>query len=432
MPGYAVVDVETTGLRPSRHDRIVEIAVVQVAPDGEIESDWSTLVNPMRDLGPQVIHGIRAADVLHAPSFERIAGTVASLLTGRVFVAHNASFDLGFVRSSFGDLGYDVPLVWPASMCTMHWASELLPGASRTLAGCCAHAGITMSTAHEALSDATATAGLLRHYLHAAGMPGPEQDAPRWSLLRPTRSAWRAPWTDAIELATSARWPQVPVNDVVPVHRGAGDSDIPFLARLVDRLPQTPSGWDQDQYLALIDRALLDRQLSSREHDALADAANELGIDRPAALALHREYLDELARAAVADGIVTESEHRDLRAVADLLSLSSSEVESSLRAASPEDRGVAVSAPPPVTSDRFLLKAGDMVVFTGDMDLPREEWVARAEARGLVPHTGVTKKVVLVVAADPDSLSGKARKAVDYGIPSVTEQAFEHMLGAVT
>ncbi|HZL03993.1 MAG TPA: exonuclease domain-containing protein, partial [Coriobacteriia bacterium] len=46
MAGYAVVDVETTGLRPSWHDRIVEIAVVQVAPDGVVEATWSTLVNP--------------------------------------------------------------------------------------------------------------------------------------------------------------------------------------------------------------------------------------------------------------------------------------------------------------------------------------------------------------------------------------------------
>ena len=59
---YAVVDVETTGLRPSWHDRVVEIAIVHVDDAGTIEAEWCTLVNPQRDLGPQHIHGITAAE----------------------------------------------------------------------------------------------------------------------------------------------------------------------------------------------------------------------------------------------------------------------------------------------------------------------------------------------------------------------------------
>lgn len=51
----------------------------------------------------------------------------------------------------------------------------------------------------------------------------------------------------------------------------------------------------------------------------------------------------------------------------------------------------------------------------------RSDWEQDAAEVGLVPHGAVTKKVVLLVAADPDSLSGKARKARDYGIPVVTE-----------
>lgn len=433
MAGYAVVDVETTGLRPSWHDRIVEIAVVQVAPDGVVEATWSTLVNPQRDLGPQVIHGISAADVRYAPTFEQVAGTLASLLAGRVFVAHNASFDLEFVRWSFAALGLDVPLVWPASLCTMRWADRLLPGSSRTLVGCCETAGITMGIAHEALSDAMATAGLLLHYLHAAGMPTPGQPSGRRSFFGSRSVSWEPPWAEAIELASTAYWPTLPDCEVECVRRGvAAERDVPFLARLVDHLPRTASSWEQDQYLALIDRALLDRYLSSHENDALAAKADELGIDRPAALALHREYLDDLARAALADGIVTDGERFDLDQVAALLSLGPSEVDSALLAA--------LAAPPPDASPethvaapgRFCLDCGDMVVFTGDMNLPREEWMVRAAEAGLVPHTGVTKKVVLVVAADPDSLSGKARKAADYGIPIVTEHAFARMLEDLT
>lgn len=63
-----------------------------------------------------------------------------------------------------------------------------------------------------------------------------------------------------------------------------------------------------------------------------------------------------------------------------------------------------------------------MVVLTGEMMRERSAWEADLRKRGFVPHPTVTKKVALVVAADPDSLSGKAKKARDYGIPIVGEE----------
>ncbi len=66
--GFAVIDLETTGLFPQKHDRIVEVAIVHVSPEGIVEGVWETLVNPMRDMGAQRIHGISAAAVARAPS----------------------------------------------------------------------------------------------------------------------------------------------------------------------------------------------------------------------------------------------------------------------------------------------------------------------------------------------------------------------------
>ncbi|MGI5236962.1 BRCT domain-containing protein [Dactylosporangium sp. CA-139066] len=68
------------------------------------------------------------------------------------------------------------------------------------------------------------------------------------------------------------------------------------------------------------------------------------------------------------------------------------------------------------------------MVFTGDMGEPREVWEARAAAAGLAVGAGVTRRTRLLVAADPDSMSGKARKAADYGIPVVHPAAFAQML----
>ncbi len=65
-------------------------------------------------------------------------------------------------------------------------------------------------------------------------------------------------------------------------------------------------------------------------------------------------------------------------------------------------------------------------MITGDTARTREEWIHRLLDAGLT-HGGVTKATRVLVAADPDSLSGKATKARDYGIPIITEAAFERI-----
>lgn len=77
----------------------------------------------------------------------------------------------------------------------------------------------------------------------------------------------------------------------------------------------------------------------------------------------------------------------------------------------------------------FRLAPGDLIVLTGDMARSREHWQCELRERGFVPWDAVTKKVKLVAAADPDSLSGKARKARDYGIPIVSEAGLADVLG---
>lgn len=412
MAGYAVVDTETTGLFPFAHHRVVEIAVVQVGPDGQVEDTWCTLLNPGRDLGPQQIHGIRAADVLDAPRFEQVAGDLAELLAGRVFVGHNVAFDQRFVQAEFARAGWDVPVVGPVCLCTMQWAGRLFPGTPRALGGCCEHLGIPLVDAHTALADATAAADLLRACLGAA------------DELRSAGLADRLPWEEVLDVAQTTPWPSIPRTGVGPrVRTSTGGAPVPYLERLAASLPQSADRVDHEEYLALLDRALLDRVLSVREQNALACIAAELSIDRATAARLHRQYLGQLARAAWADGVLAPAERADLDQVAALLSLDPADVAEAL-AEGGADRS---SAP----LQRFALAPGDLVVFTGEMSLPRDVWCDRARAAGLVPHGAVTKKVALVVAADPDSLSGKARKAADYGIPIVTEHAFTRLLAQV-
>ncbi|MGH3916341.1 MAG: 3'-5' exonuclease, partial [Pseudonocardiaceae bacterium] len=165
MSGYAVVDLETTGLHPGRNERIVEVAVAHVSPHGVITGTWETLVNPRRDLGPQRIHGICAAEIVHAPTFDQIAGELAVLLRGRVLVAHNLRFDSGFLAAEYSRCGYPVPISVEQGLCTMGLAHRYLPGSGRSLADCCAAFGITIANAHQASADALAAAQLLIGYL---------------------------------------------------------------------------------------------------------------------------------------------------------------------------------------------------------------------------------------------------------------------------
>lgn len=407
--GYAVVDVETTGLRPSWSDRVIEIGVVHLDPAGRATGEWATLINPERDLGPQHVHRIEAADLRYAPTFGQIAGDLVELLRGRVMVAHNLPFDAGFLASEFTRLGVYAPVSGMSDVCTMRWAGRLLPGAPRSLAGCCAMSGIPLDGHHSALVDARAGAALL---------------AVLMSLSRPT-----TPWKQAVRKATALTWPALPPGRTDWVPRGVAKTrDRHFLARITDRLPRVTEPAGAEPYLALLDRALLDRHISATEGDALVDAAAELGLDRHAVEGLHRGYLDALARAAWDDGIVTDDERADLHAVADLLGLSVDDADQALTTAQDAPAGTDHGVQ---RRSQFVLAPGDLVVFTGEMDEDREVWEDRARAAGLQPHAGVTKKVRLVVAADPDSMSGKAKKARQYGIPIITPDAFAGMIASI-
>lgn len=169
---YAVVDVETTGSRAGRGDRITEIAVVTLT-DGEIATAFETLVNPGRPIPPAVttVTRITAAMVRDQPRFEEVADEVVAALAGRVFVGHNVRFDWHFVSAEVGrarDLALDGPRV-----CTRLLARRLIPGLrSRSLDSVAAYFGVEITARHRAGGDARATARILRRLLALAADQG--------------------------------------------------------------------------------------------------------------------------------------------------------------------------------------------------------------------------------------------------------------------
>ena len=123
----AFVDLETTGGSVAEH-RITEIGVVQLGPSGV--SRWSTLVNPQQRIPPfiQSLTGITDDMVRDAPTFESLAPELFARLDGRLFVAHNASFDRGFLRGEFQRAGFTFN---PDVLCTVKLSRALWPHEKR-------------------------------------------------------------------------------------------------------------------------------------------------------------------------------------------------------------------------------------------------------------------------------------------------------------
>ena len=112
----AYLDVETTGFDP-RRDRIIEVAVI-VAIGPEVLDRFSTLVDPCRPIprDTTLLTGIDDAAVAGAPGMDAAIARVAEVIGQRDVVAHNASFDRGFIAAAAGRAGRLIPGTWLDSL----------------------------------------------------------------------------------------------------------------------------------------------------------------------------------------------------------------------------------------------------------------------------------------------------------------------------
>jgi DNA polymerase-3 subunit epsilon len=145
------VDLETTGANPVR-DRITEVGIVEVSPAGVTQ--WSSLVNPGIPIPPfiQGLTHISDEMVASAPPFAALADEVLERLKGRLFVAHNARFDYGFLKNEFRRLG----LKFHADvLCTVKLSRKLEPQHHRhSLDALVERHKLYDEARHRALSDA--------------------------------------------------------------------------------------------------------------------------------------------------------------------------------------------------------------------------------------------------------------------------------------
>jgi DNA polymerase-3 subunit epsilon len=153
MQPLAFVDLETTGSSPQL-DRITEIGVVLVDVDGARE--WSSLLDPVARIPASIeqLTGISNEMVAGAPRFAELAPQIAELLADRLFIAHNARFDYGFLKQAFRRAGYEFRAT---TLCTVRLSRLLYPEhRQHSLDALIARHALAVLQRHRALGDARA------------------------------------------------------------------------------------------------------------------------------------------------------------------------------------------------------------------------------------------------------------------------------------
>ena len=378
----AVIDVETTGVYNS--DRVVEIAILTLDCDGRVHDEFETLVQPLRDVGPTWIHGIEASMVQPAPTFADVAHHVAARLNGAVIAGHNVRFDMRMIGNELLAAGIDIE--WGMGL-------DTLRATGCKLGQACEEYGILLDDAHRAIADARATARLL--------------------------FATRSQYLDGCSAASARPLHVTPLR----VHAREGRVEVlppaPYLAELARGMH---TSIDVAPYVQLLDSAMADLKLTSDEREALSELAGDLGLDTRGVARAHREFVNGLVDAALEDGVVTDHEYDQLCRAAALLQV---------------DTGSVMSRIDPFRAvfDHLELTPGMSVCFTGQGRL-NGECVSRAaqeqlaQSHGLIVAKSVTTKGPdLVVAADGESRSTKARRARQVGIPICS---FSEFIAALT
>lgn len=388
--GFAVVDVETTGLR-WKADRIIEIAVVRLDVAGLVVSEYVTLVDPERHPGATHIHGLSADDLQGAPRFAEVLQDLVRHLEGAVLVGHNVTFDASFLREEFFRNGLLMPRV--PLLCTREMTQTVFPKlGDYRLAACCQAYRVPQGTEHRALEDARATAQLFVHLWNEDVI---QRDAPR-----------------DVQHARSIAWPVITEASRVFTREDAAKQrkvEASRLGEFVASLPEGHTTNDSVAYVNVLDDILEDRILSDEDLIAAKEAIQKAGLLRDDVVDIHRAYLTNLCQWIFQTDLGQGIGAADIALVTNLLGLSPEDAEKSLEFARNEPTAALRSFAKP-------LKADATVCFTGNPIPSKHELEGRAIAAGLYVKESVTKKLDLLVVDEPRSMSNKAQKARATGI----------------
>lgn len=158
-----IFDFETTGL-DSRRDQIIEIGGL-LTENGRIIDEFSSLIDPGQALTDTIVKitGITDAMLKGQPPIDQVLPQFLKFIEGSILVAHNADFDMGFLKAAAERLGFQ--LDWPC-FCTLKLARELLPELeSKNLDTLAKHFGLSFEARHRSIGDCKVTSAVLQSML---------------------------------------------------------------------------------------------------------------------------------------------------------------------------------------------------------------------------------------------------------------------------
>ncbi|MEO7365496.1 MAG: DNA polymerase III subunit epsilon [Sphingomicrobium sp.] len=152
-----IFDTETTGLNPAGGDRMVEIGCIEIFNRIETGRHFHAYFNPGRPMPSEAeaVHGLTNVFLSDKPKFGERADELLDFIEDSPLVAHNASFDFGFLNHELGHCGRP-PVCTSRMVCTLVLARSRHPGAKHSLDALCTRFGVDRSqrVKHGALLDA--------------------------------------------------------------------------------------------------------------------------------------------------------------------------------------------------------------------------------------------------------------------------------------
>ena len=175
---FAVVDLETTGFNPAK-DRIVQMAAVVMDGRGRVVDTFDTVVRPespdQYEHGAEHVHGISREMVQNGMPLHQALQKIWSITEGRVFTAHNARFDVSFLEAESKRVGMGRQIDRYLDTLALARSADKEKQRKHSLEALCEHYGVERERAHEAMSDAKATAQILMQLISELGVSSQDQ-----------------------------------------------------------------------------------------------------------------------------------------------------------------------------------------------------------------------------------------------------------------
>ena len=428
---FVVIDVETTGLSP-KSDRILEIALLEYT-DGKISKEFVTRFNPEGPVGATEIHGITDADVVNSPKFIDYSNEILSFVDGKTIVAHNARFDLAFLRNELLYAGFEIS--WLPAICTFEASRYYFPNLDRRkLIDCCLEAEIVLSDAHSALGDAKATGALMQYYLTPTKHPKPRhedviliQNPARLEVKRVASKKFperRHPVVRAAIQRAKEREKNEDLNQNYEALRNA------LKACSLSAVLNRPLDAGTETYLGKLFEFLDDGVLSDEERGSLKDLGSTYDLDEKKQLDAHEILLLALAFQAVQDETVSILERDELNTLAQVLGLDEKASTKAVKEAKKiKDENISRILPPLPDGWKLgdPLRVGDKVVFTGCDPAIRDQLETDSKKVGVAISSSVSAKTRFLVT-DGSYVGNKANEAKKLGTRIVSPEEYALLL----